>query len=74
MTAEEADFHEGDVYKNRYGWTIVIEELDGDYVHIKQYLDTKHDQVTTHMKLIPSLYEHLMNYHFTKIRNLNDEE
>ncbi len=74
MTAEEADFHEGDVYKNRYGWTIVIEELDGDYVHIKQYLDTKRDQVTTHMKLIPSLYEHLMNYHFTKIRNLNDEK
>lgn len=74
MTAEEADFHEGDVYKNRYGWTIVIEELDGDYVHITQYLDTKHDQATTHMKLIPLLYEHLMNYHFTKIRNLNDVE
>lgn len=72
MTAEEADFHEGDVYKNRYGWTIVIEELDGDYVHIKQYLDTKRDQVTTHMKLIPSLYEHLMNFHFTKIKNINE--
>ena len=73
MTAEEADFHEGDYYKNRYGWVIIIEELDGDYVHIKQYLDTNPDNYSTHMKAIPLLYEHLMNYHFTKLKNINDE-
>lgn len=74
MTAEEADFHEGDYYKNRYGWVIIIEELDGDYVHIKQYLDTNPDNYSTHMKAIPLLYEHLMNYHFTKLKNINDEK
>lgn len=74
MTAKEADFHEGDYYKNRYGWVIIIEELDGDYVHIKQYLDTNPDNYSTHMKAIPLLYEHLMNYHFTKLKNINDEK
>lgn len=72
MTAEEADFHEGDYYKNRYGWVIVIEELDGDYVHIQQYLDTEPERLTRGQISIPRLYDHINNCHFTKLKNINE--
>lgn len=74
MTAEEADFHEGDYYKNRFGWVIVIEKIDGDYVQAKQYLDTNPDEVTTRMKSIPTLYDHLVNCHFTKLKNIKESK
>lgn len=74
MTAEEADFHEGDYYKNRFGWVIVIEKIDGDYVQAKQYLDTNPDKVTTRMKSIPTLYDHLINCHFTKLKNIKESK
>lgn len=67
MTAEEAGFSVGDgYYKNRYGWVIIIEDIDGSYVHVCEYLDTKPEDVTRMQVSIPRLYDHLMNNHFTK--------